>query len=155
MPIPDPPQLRGLEATLTAGAGGTVADGFPIPFNNLISNNALGASFVTGTVTLTKTGTYLVNWWVAPDMTVAAVEKEDGTATAAGQIAEEISFAVALNGQIVSGACAPCGTGQISGSTLVTVTSSPTTLQIVNDSGENVLLSEVSAQAGVTVVQLA
>ena len=151
-PVPAPPQLRGLETNLTAGAGGTVADGFPIPFNKLISNNALGASFVTGAVTLTKSGTYLVNWWVAPEISAAA--EETGSATA-GQVSEEISFAVSVNGQIVSGSCAPVGTGQVSGSTLITVTSAPTTVQIVNDSGENVILSSVSAQAGMTIVQFA
>ena len=153
-PPPTAPQLRGLEATLTAGSGGTVVDGFPIPFNNLISNNARGASFVTGSITLNKPGTYLVNWWVAPDISVAAAET-DGQSSVAAQVAEEISFAVALNGQIVSGSCAPVGTGQITGSTLVTVTNTPATLQIVNDSGDNVVFATVSAQAGVTVIQFA
>jgi len=154
-PTPVPaPQLRGLQATFTAGSGGTVADGFPIPFNNLISNNALGASFVTGSITLTRPGTYLVNWWVAPEIAVAAVESEGQSATA-GQVTDEISFAASLNGQIISGSCAPVGTGQVNGFALVTVTSTPATLQIVNDSGSNVVLAEVSAQAGVSVTQLA
>ena len=152
IPTPTPPQLRGLQATLTAASGGTVADDFPIPFNNLISNNALGASFVTGTVTLSRPGTYLVNWWVAPEIAVAAVEA-DGQGSKAVQTATEISFAVSLNGQIISGSCAPVGTGQISGTALVTVTTTPATLQIVNDSGDGIVLAEVSAQAGLSITQ--
>lgn len=149
------PKLRGLEATFTAGSGATVADGFPIPFNELVSNNAIGASFATGSITLTLPGTYLVHWWVALDPTLPPAVEKSGQAAQAGQTATEIGFAASLNGEILSGAYAPCGTGQISGSALVTVTSSPSTLQIVNDSGENVTLAEIpTAQAGVTVTQL-
>ena len=146
--------MRGVEATLTAGSGGTVANGFPIPFNNLVSNNALGASFVTGAITLNRTGTYLVNWWVALGDAAEAETVGDQTPTV-GQGANELFFSAALNGNIVSGSCAPSGTGQISGSTLVSVTNTPSTLQIVNSSGQNVLLAETTAQAGVTVTQLA
>lgn len=150
-PTPPAPQLRGLEATFTAGAGATVADGFPIPFNNLVSNNVLGASFVTGAVILNRPGTYLVNWWVAPEIAQPAVEKERKAAVA--QVYDEVSFAVTLNGQTVSGACAPSGTGQLSGSTFVTVTNTPSTLQVVNASGDNVFLAEVSTQAGLSITQ--
>ena len=153
-PVTPPQRLRGLEATLTGGSGGTVANGFPIPFNNLVSNNAIGASFVTGAITLTRPGTYLVNWWVATATTQNPEETGDQAATT-GQSASEVSFSAALNGTPVSGSYAPCGTGQLNGSTLVTVQNSPSTLQIVNSSGENVLLATTSVQAGVTVTQLA
>lgn len=153
-PTPNPPTvLRGLEATLTAGSGGTVANGFPIPFNNLVSNNVLGASFVTGAITLTRPGTYLVNWWVATEIDGTDAEKEGQNEIAGAE--SQVSFSAALNGNIVSGSYAPCGTGQVSGSTFVTVQKVPATLQIVNSSGENVLLAETTVQAGVTVTQLA
>ena len=159
MPTPTPqpvtPQLRGLEATLTAGSGGTVANGFPIPFNDLISNNVLGASFVTGAVTLTRPGTYLVNWWVALDPSdLSAADSEEQTTTN-DQVTSELSFAVALNGDVLSGSYAPEGIGQMGGSAFVTVQSAPSALQIVNNSGENVLLAETTVQAGMTVTQLA
>ena len=157
LPTPTPSgslRLRGLEATLTAGSGGTVANGFPIPFNDLVSNNAVGASFVTGAITLTTPGTYLVNWWVATGSEEDAATTEGQPATT-GQGNQQLSFSAALNGNIVSGSYAPCGTGQVSGSTLVSVTNTPSTLQIVNSSGQNVLLAQTTAQAGVTVTQLA
>ena len=150
----EPLRLRGVEATLTAGSGGTVANGFPIPFNNLVSNNAIGASFVTGAITLNRSGTYLVNWWVAMGETEDAEAANGQTATTGGA-APELSFSAALNGNIVSGSYAPSGTGQISGSALVTVMNTPSTLQVVNSSGGNVLLAQTSVQAGVTVTQLA
>ena len=153
-PVNPPQRLRGLEATLTAGSGGTVANSFPIPFNNLVSNNAIGASFVTGAITLTRPGTYLVDWWVAT-ATAQTPEATGNQAATVGQGVSELSFSAALNGTVVSGSHAPCGTGQLSGSTLVTVQNSPSTLQIVNSSGENVLLAQTSVQAGVTVTQLA
>ena len=156
-PAPAPTQnlrLRGLEATLTAGSGGTVANGFPIPFNNLVSNNAIGASFVTGAITLSKPGTYLVNWWVATEVEEEVEATGDQTAKV-GQAGTQLSFSAALNGSIVSGSYAPCGAGQVSGSTLVSVQTTPSTLQIVNSSGSNVLLAETTVQAGVTVTQLA
>ncbi|HCU56355.1 MAG TPA: hypothetical protein DIC18_03355 [Clostridiales bacterium] len=159
-PIPTPPsptpipRLRGLEATLTAGSGGTVANGFPIPFNNLVSNNAIGANFVTGAVTLTRPGTYLVNWWVATDIDEPNAATKDQAATVR-QAGRQISFSVALNGSIVSGSYAPCWAGQVNGSSLVTVQSTPATLQIVNSSGQNVLLAQTTAQAGMTITQLA
>lgn len=149
-----PPQLRGLEATLTAGSGGTVANGFPIPFNNLVSNNVLGASFVTGAINLTRSGTYLVNWWVATEIGETDAASQ-GQTEPTGDAEPQLSFSAALNGDIVSGSYAPYGTGQVGGSTFVTVQNAPATLQIVNSSGSNVLLAETTAQAGVTVTQLA
>lgn len=146
-PTPTPPQLRGLQATLTAASGGTVANDFPIPFNNLISNNALGASFVTGAITLSRPGTYLVNWWVA-------MGEGGDVATQGAGGPSQIGFSTTLNGAVVSTSYAPCGTGQISGNALVTVQSTPATLQIVNGSGENVVLASTTAQAGITVTQL-
>lgn len=126
---------------MTGGGGATVANGYPIPYDTLVSNNMTGATFATGTVTLTRPGTYLVNWWV----TTQDIEK-------AGS---EAGFAVELNGTSISGSYAPFGTGQISGSSLVTVQSSPSTLQVVNDSGEPVTLADTTAQSGITVTQLA
>ena len=148
-PTPPAPQLRGLEATFTAGAGATVANGFPIPFNSLLSNNLNGGSFVTGAITLSRPGTYLVNWWVAIG------EQGDVATKGAGGRPSQIGFSTTLNGAVVSTSYAPCGTGQISGSALVTVQSTPATLQIVNGSGENVVLASTTAQAGVVVTQLA
>ncbi|MBQ7712319.1 MAG: hypothetical protein IJT69_00735 [Clostridia bacterium] len=147
-PTPPAPQLRGFEATFTAGAGATVADGFPIPFNNLVSNNVLGASFVTGAVILNRPGTYLVNWWVA-------MGEQGDVATQGAGGPSQIGFSTTLNGAVVSTSYAPCGTGQISGSALVTAQSTPATLQIVNGSGENVVLASTTTQAGVVVTQLA
>lgn len=126
---------------MTAGGGATVADGFPIPYDTLVSNNMTGATFATGTVTLTRPGTYLVNWWV----TMQNIEKAGA----------ESGFAVEINGVKLSGSYAPFGTGQIAGSSLVTVHSSPSTLQLVNHSGEPVTLSDTTAQSGITVTQFA
>ena len=149
-PAPTPmPTLRGLEAAFTAGSGATVANGFPIPFDTLISNNAVGASFSTGAIVLNRPGTYLVNWWVATDNADQAVTET------AGQTGAELSFSAALDGSVIASAYAPTGTGQVSGAGLVTVKSTPATLQIVNNSGGNVVLAQTTEQAGVVVTQFA
>ncbi|GEM_PF-2319945 len=147
-PPVQPARLRGTEVLLTGASGGTLANGFPIPFNNLVSNNALGVTFTTSSVTIARSGTYLVNWWVALE---EPVEVENA---AAGQNAG-IAFSATLNGSVVSTSYAPGGTDQFSGTALVTVTNTPATLQIINNSGCNVVFGEAGAQAGMTVTQFA
>ena len=151
---PTPPaRLRGTEVALTGSAGATIADGAPVPFNVLVSNNTLGVTFIpgSGSVTFGRAGTYLVNWWVALGEEIATQNgdqaKGANTATA---------FSVKLNGSVVSSAYAGSGAAQISGSSLVTVSSVPSVMQLVNNTGCSLTFAAgTSGQAGLTVTQLA
>ena len=136
-----------MEVALTGAPGGTVPNGGAIPFNQLLSNTTLGGSFTPGVtgVTLNRAGTYLVNWWVAVDCD-PPVEKETEI---------EVGFSVNVNGSVVSTAYAGVGTGQIAGSAVVTVTSAPAVLSLVNASGISVSYADTASQAGMTVMQLA
>ena len=153
-PTPNPSvRLRGLQAALTDSAGDPVADGAAVPFNSLISDNTLGVTFLpgSGTFTFGRAGTYLVNWWMALGEGAAVSGAESSTA-ANGATA----FSLTLNGTVVASAFAGAGAGQISGSALVTVSSVPSAMQLINDTGWGVTFAEGTArQAGVTVTQLA
>ena len=113
-----------------------------MPFDALNANNTIGVNYApsSGSITVARAGTYLVNWWVA-------VEN--------AQTATTLAFALSLNGSDVSTSYADVGGGQIYGTAIVNVTSIPATLSLVNRSGEEVTLVTAAGQAELTLVQLA
>lgn len=151
---PTPPaRLRGTEVALTGAAGATIADGAPVPFNVLVSNNTLGVTFIpgSGSVAFGRAGTYLVNWWVALGEEIATQNGDEAKGANT-----ETAFSVKLNGSVVSSAYAGSGAAQISGSSLVTVSSVPSVMQLVNNTGCSLTFAGgTSGQAGLTVTQLA
>ena len=136
------PQLRGMQLSLAGSSGGTVQNGANVPFDTVGANNMLGVSYApgSGTVTISRTGTYLVNWWVAVEGT---------------QTAESLAFAISLNGTDVQTSYSDIGGGQVYGTAIVNVTSIPATLSLVNRSGDAVTYVTASGQSGMTIVQYA
>ena len=139
---PSPPQLRGLQISLVGSSGETIARGASVPFDALNVNNTVGVGYTpsSGVINVGRAGTYLVNWWVA---------------VADEQTAEEIAFALSLNGSDVQTSYSDVGGGQIYGTAIVTVSSLPATLRLVNRSGDEVTLVTAAGQAGLTVTQFA
>ena len=131
-----------MQLSLVGSSGGEIAVGGHVAFDALNFNNTLGLSYApgSGSVTVARTGTYLVNWWVA-------VEN--------AQTAEVLSFALSLNGSDVATSYADIGSGQIYGTAIVNVTSIPATLSITNRSTDAVTLVTAAGQAGMTITQLA
>ena len=137
---PQPQRLRGMQLSLTGQSAGTLAEGAAVPFDTVNVNNTLGVSYSQGVITISRTGTYLVNWWIA-------FENE--------QTAEKLSFATSTGGVDVQTSNVDIGGGQVYGTAIVNVTSVPTTLQLVNRSGDDITYATVGVQAGLTLTQLA
>ena len=134
--------LRGMQLSLVGSSGGSVAHGAGVAFDTVDSNNTLGVSYTSGSgsVNVGRTGTYLVNWWVA-------IEN--------AQTAEMVAFALSLNGSDVATSYSDVGGGQIYGTAIVNVSSIPATLSLINRSGAAVTLATAGEQAGLTLTQLA
>ena len=130
-----------MQLSLVGCSSDTIANGANVLFDAVNSNNTLGVGYTpgSGVINLSRTGTYLVNWWVAVQ----------------GAEAEELAFAVSLNGSDVQTTYADIGVGEISGTAIVTVGSVPATLSLVNRSGAEATYVTASGQAGMTVTQLA
>ena len=139
---PAPPQLRGMQLSLVGSSAGSVAHGACVPFDAVNSNNTIGVTYTptSGVVNLSRTGTYLVNWWVGIE---------------SNQSAESVAFALSLNGSDLATSYADLGGGQIVGTAIVNVTSIPATLSLVNRSGNEVTYVTAAGQAGLTITQLA
>ena len=148
-PAPQPPvipaqpaKLRGMQLSLVGSSAGTVDPGAAVPFDTVNLNNTLGVAYTpsSGTVTINRAGTYLVNWWLG-------VEN--------AQTAASLSFATSAGGSDVQTSYSDIGGGQIFGTAIVNVTSIPTTLQLVNRSAAAVTYATAEIQAGMTIVQYA
>ena len=157
-PPVDPPapqaQLRGAEFALSGSAGTVLPNLSAVPFNVTVSNDSRGISSAIGggNVTINRPGTYLLNWWVAIGDGGVEVSGESGQ-SAGG---DGVAFTVMQNGTRVSSAYASGGAGQISGSTLLKITSAMTTVNLINESGCPITLaSDTNGQAGMTITQLA
>ena len=139
---PSPPRLRGMQLSLVGSSAGSVVHGDCVDFDAVNSNNTLGLSYTpgSGSITISRTGTYLVNWWVAVENT---------------QTTEMLAFAASLNGSDVATSYSDIGGGQIYGTAIVNVSSIPAALSLVNRSAGDVTLATAGVQAGLTVTQLA
>lgn len=139
---PSAPQLRGMQLSLVGSSAGSVASGANVTFDTMNVNTTLGVSYTLGSgqIVLGRTGTYLVNWWVAVENT---------------QTADPVAFALSLNGSDVATSYSDTGGGQVYGSAIVNVTSIPATLTLVNRSGEAVTLATAGGQSSLTLTQLA
>ena len=150
-PLPSPfppvtppvtPQLRGMQLSLVGSSAEIVESASPVAFDALNFNNTLGISYLPGSgkITVGRTGTYLVNWWVA-------IEN--------AQSAETVAFALSLNGSDVATSYSDTGGGQIYGTAIVSVGSIPATLTLVNRSGDAVTLATAAGQGSLSLTQLA
>lgn len=116
----------------------TVASGSPVLFDRLLStvdtaNFSYNAG--TGTVTISQPGVYYASWWVVTD--------------GAGN-SPNVQFALSVNGLTQTGdTYSPIVTGQISGSKLINATFAPTTISLLNATGETVNYATVGTNFGV------
>ena len=131
-----------MQLSLVGSSAGSVASGASVAFDTVDCNNALGVTYTAGSgqIAIGRTGTYLVNWWVA-------IENAQG--------AESVAFALSLNGSDLATSYSDTGGGQIYGTAIVNVTSIPATLTLVNRSGDAVTLATAAGQGSLTLTQLA
>ncbi len=137
-----PVQPVGIQAQLTDSSGGTIADGSPVLFNAVLNNtNPAAITYVpaSGTFIINKSGTYLVTWWVSVDGAEAATY---------------VRFSAVVNGGMGIPADTPSVTDQLNGTALVTVTSTPAAISIVNQTGFTAFIGATPEQANITITRI-
>jgi hypothetical protein len=92
----------------------------------------------TGIFKITTPGTYLVNWSVAVN----------GSHTS-----PYIRFALETDGEVYGPSACPVSLGVIGGTGLVTVLRVPSTLSLINDTGDVACLAQVMPAAGITITK--
>lgn len=132
--------LTGIQAQLVGAGGTTIADGSNVIFDSVLNNQSGSISYsgATGTFTVTAPGNYYVDWWVGTDGA--------GPST-------NVSFAIDVNGVNYSEASSPIVSGQLSGEALVTVTTVPTQITLVNVTGQGVFVPTTPVQANIVITK--
>lgn len=116
----------------------TVNSGANVLFDNVIySAGGILYSPVTGVVTFSETGRYVIDWWLA---------------TQSSQGINGTSFALSSsNGAFLEGN-SPIKTGEVFGIGIVEVTTAPVTLSLVNNSNAMVFFPEHVSLKGTLVI---
>ena len=138
-------QLRGITVYVdnTSAGGGTisVANGANVPFDEELVEESSNIEYddTNNRFVLNRAGNYYTDWWVATNSA--------GTATSVG-------FAVVSNPGVTSYSYSPNTKGQISGHNFISVTSTPTYVSLVNQSGVAVELADTPWCAQMTIYEV-
>ncbi len=135
-------RLRGIQAQLGGVVGGsTIADGSVVVFDNVVVDMAPSVTYsdVTGEFTILAAGNYFVAWWVA---------------IAGAAAATNVSFAIQLNGAGNVFATTPNLIGNLDGTAFVSVGSVPSTIRLVNLTGDTVFLPEQDVVANIVILKV-
>jgi hypothetical protein len=102
-----------------------VANGSPVIFNTILNNQSLNISYntSTGVATLNAEQNYYVSWWVSTE--------------SAGS-SNYVEFSLQINGSSGVSSSSPIVRGQLSGIALITVGAIPSTIALVNTTGQTV-----------------
>lgn len=132
--------LGGLQAQLVQSNLVMLQPEDTVVFNTILTENIPTIMYdnTTGIFTFSKKGTYYISWWVIVD----------GTSHV-----DEITMSF-TNGSIIVASSLPVVTGQLSGSTLVTITGAPEKWFLKNTSGDIISLSSMTVHASITIVGL-
>jgi hypothetical protein len=129
-----------IEAIWVTGGLSNLANKSPVPFDNIREvKGAISYTLGSGAFTINETGYYLINWWVT---------------TNGASPATTINFNLLLNGIIQSQAASPDVIGQVVGTALHRVTTVPSIISVVNDTGANVSIPQAPCQADITIVRV-
>jgi hypothetical protein len=137
-------QLSGIQVQLQTVDTPIVPPQTPVIFNVIVSDLSPFISYdtSTGTVTITQTGIFYVNWW-------AAVDFSDG-------VDLSVTLAVITSAGDNIQASSPIISGQINGDALLEVTTAPLTLQLVNvtDGTIGIGFGPALVKAGLTILEV-
>lgn len=111
---------------------------FDIVTNNQTSDISYNSA--TGEFTFTTEGTYFVSWWVATD--------GSGTDT-------DVHFTLRLNGVSETAGASPIVQGQVNGSGIIVVQSTPSILSLYNSSSDVVNIAATPVQANLVILEVA
>ena len=136
-----PAEVFGIQARLLNSPNIDIEDNAPIIFDTVSAQVGTAISYneTTGVFTISQSGYYLVNWWVATDGSVATTGA---------------NFSLNVNGLQHSTGASPAVTGQVTGSALIVVNAEPVTVTLTNESGEVMNLEDTFAQANITILAI-
>lgn len=136
-------QTFGVSAKLTVGANNQVPNQNGLLFDTIAINNTSGRVAIVPSSDgstefhLNKRGTYLINWNVAID----------GTTENAS-----VTFSLLVDGVTRANTSMPIVTGELSGTEIVVVTTSPVIIKVINNGGDIAQLANVPVQANLTIL---
>lgn len=135
--------LSGLQVQLQGSSAGTVAAGTNVLFDTVINAPSANIAYNAGVgmFFINQPGNYYVSWWVNTD--------------GAGE-ETTVSFGIrVISGPtILSSSPLPVVTLQLSGSALLTVTTTPTVFSLFNNSGATVGYGITAIQANLTIIEV-
>lgn len=122
----------------------TIDNDAPVIFNTIITDNSPYISYddTTGEITVTKSGTYYINWWVSADGSPIAVTIDLSIVTSTGEV-------ITASNPILS--------GQMSGNALLDITASitdPVTIRLVNTTGNEIFIGQTTVKADLTIINV-
>ncbi len=133
--------LGGIQAQRTNATGTIIPIGGNVIFDTVLNDQSDNISYnsTTGEFTITKPGNYYVDWWVS-------ARSEEGSLYTA--------FTLEVNGVPYSTASSLSGIEQLSGEALLTVTTVPTTIRLVNTSDDRVIIGALPVQANIVIAEV-
>jgi hypothetical protein len=129
---------------LIEGGETTIADNAPILFDTVINNTSTALTYdpITGEITITESGVYYVNWWLAID---------------GSTVSPTISYTIITSAGDSVTASSPILSENMSGNALLSITASlitPVTLQLINTTGNDTFIGSTAVQADLTIIHL-
>lgn len=130
--------LEGIQAQLQGSPSVIIADGANVIFDTIINDQSESISYnpVTGEFTISEAGNYYIQWWVTTDGSGGPVN---------------MIFSVLVDGNEVAQGNSPIVTGQVEGDAFITVSDTPVTVALVNQTGAEVLYANIPVQANITI----
>ena len=133
--------MRGIQVNLINSGDGTIDDNGTVIFDTVVNNQSTSVSYnsTTGEFTINQVGNYYVSWWVAVNGAASATT---------------ISFGVSLDSSAPIIASSAIVSDQLSGIALVSVTTAPSTLILVNLSGDTAFIGNTTVQGSLIILEL-
>lgn len=132
---------EGIEVGLLDDSGNMIENDAPIIFDTVLTQ--VGSTILyndtTGEFTISQNGYYLIIWGVTSD---------------GSELYASVKFSLNVNGISHSTAGSPRIEGNVSGSSLITVSATPTTVTLTNVSGDGVWLQETNEPANLVIMAI-
>ncbi len=134
--------LTGIQAQLQGSPGELINDEANVIFDTIINDQSENISYdaATGGFTISAAGNYYINWWVTTDGSGGPVN---------------MAFSVSVDDSNVALGNSPIVTGQVNGDALITVSETPVTVTLVNQTGAEVVYANIPVQANISILTIA
>jgi hypothetical protein len=135
--------VGGIQLEVKNSSGNNVADGGVFTFDTVFTNLTPDITNTAGTIEITTEGLYFVDWWLnldgSGDLDFVVVNLVNATTSA---IIGESYAPPSIPGQFYGNAILQVTAGQL-----------PFTMQLVNQSGAALTLSDITVQASMRIVE--